>query len=66
MGRIAAVPRPALFDQALVDGLCAFNAGLPGGERIHLAGFDVNHWSTQLAAPDQDLAKFLAGGARGS
>lgn len=49
MGRGATVPRPlAMFDQALLDGLRAFNAGLPDADRIHFAGFDMNHWPSHF------------------
>jgi erythromycin esterase-like protein len=33
----------AAFDRSLLSGLRAFNAGLPEAERIHFAGFDMNH-----------------------
>lgn len=33
----------AAFDRTLLSGLRAFNAGLPEAERIHFAGFDMNH-----------------------
>jgi hypothetical protein len=45
MGRSASLLRPlALLDQALLDGLRAFNAGLAEPDRIHFAGIDMNHW----------------------
>ncbi len=46
MGRSDILARPlAQLDKAFLDGLRAFNAGLPEVERIHYAGFDMNHWS---------------------
>jgi erythromycin esterase-like protein len=33
----------AAFDRTLLSGLRAFNASLPEAERIHFAGFDMNH-----------------------
>jgi len=45
MGRSAALlPQLARFDALLLAGLQAFNQGLPEADRIHFAGFDMNHW----------------------
>lgn len=51
LGRSAVLP-PQLgrFDRALLDGLRALNQGLPEAERVHFAGFDMNHWAEAFPA----------------
>lgn len=39
----------AALDRTLLSGLRAFNAGLPEADRIHFAGFDMNHADDMFA-----------------
>jgi len=45
MLRGTSLPRELeMFDRALLEALRIFNRGLPEADRIHYAGFDMNHW----------------------
>lgn len=48
-------PQLARLDQALLDGLRAFNATVAEADRIHFAGFDMNHWPDVFQAGAAEL-----------